>query len=84
MLDTVGNKGATKEIAMIKVIVPLMVQNVIDRAIQVFGGAGLSDDTPLAGFFAITRAIRFVDGPDEVHKRTISRLEIKQQLERKL
>jgi len=84
MMDTVGNKGATKEIAMIKVIAPIMAQKVIDRAIQVFGGAGVSDDTPLAGLFAWARVLRLADGPDEVHKRSIARLEIKQQLEGKL
>lgn len=77
MMDTVGNKVARSEIAMIKVVAPNMAERVIDRAIQVFGGAGVSEDTPLAHFFASARSLRIADGPDEVHRRQIARLEIR-------
>ena len=77
MIDTVGAKGARKEIAAIKVAVPQMAQRVIDNAIQSYGGAGVSQDTPLAAMYAGIRALRIVDGPDEVHIRDIARLEIK-------
>ncbi|XP_022343722.2 acyl-CoA dehydrogenase family member 10-like [Crassostrea virginica] len=75
MMDNYGNKVAAPEIAMIKVAAPNMAQNVIDRAIQAHGGAGLSDDFLLAGMFAWARVLRLADGPDEVHLRSISRLE---------
>ena len=78
-MDTVGNKIAAPEIAMIKVVAPKMCLNVVDRAIQVHGGAGLNSDLPLAGFFAWARALRFADGPDEVHLRAIARSEISKQ-----
>ncbi|XP_057314737.1 acyl-CoA dehydrogenase family member 10-like isoform X2 [Hydractinia symbiolongicarpus] len=78
MMDTVGNKAAAKEIAMIKVVAPVMAQRVIDRAIQAFGGAGLSGDTPLAYLFTWARVLRLADGPDEVHRRSIARMEIKE------
>ena len=77
MIDTVGAKGARKEIAAIKVAVPQMAQRVIDHAIQSYGGAGVSQDSPLAGMYAGIRTLRIVDGPDEVHIRDIARLEIK-------
>jgi acyl-CoA dehydrogenase len=77
MIDTVGAKGARKEIAAIKVSVPQMAQRVIDNAIQSYGGAGVCQDTPLAAMFAGIRTLRIVDGPDEVHIRDIARLEIK-------
>jgi len=77
MIDTVGAKGARKEIAAIKVAVPQMAERIIDHAIQSYGGAGLSQDTPLAGMYAGVRALRIADGPDEVHIRDIARLEIK-------
>jgi acyl-CoA dehydrogenase len=77
MIDTVGAKGARKEIAAIKVAVPQMAERIIDHAIQSFGGAGVSQDTPLASMYAGVRALRIVDGPDEVHIRDIARLEIK-------
>ncbi|HLS23378.1 MAG TPA: acyl-CoA dehydrogenase [Pseudogracilibacillus sp.] len=77
MMDTVGNKVARSEIAMIKVVAPNMAQRVIDRAIQLFGGAGVSEDFPLAHLFANARTLRIADGPDEVHKRQIARLEIR-------
>ena len=76
MMDRVGNKVAAPEIAMIKVIAPKMCHNVVDRAIQAHGGAGLNSDLPLAGFFGWARALRFADGPDEVHLRAIARSEI--------
>jgi acyl-CoA dehydrogenase len=77
MIDTVGAKGARKEIAAIKVAVPQMAERIIDHAIQSFGGAGVSQDTPLAQMYAGIRTLRIVDGPDEVHIRDIARLEIK-------
>jgi acyl-CoA dehydrogenase len=77
MMDTVGNKAARAEIAMIKVVAPNMAQKVIDRAIQVCGGAGVSQDFHLAYAFARTRVLRLADGPDEVHCRAISRLEMR-------
>jgi len=76
MMDTVGNKVAAPEIAMIKVIAPRMALSVVDRAIQAHGGAGLHTDLPLGQFYAWARALRFADGPDEVHLRAISRQEI--------
>lgn len=76
MIDTVGAKGARKEIAAIKVAVPQMAERIIDRAIQSYGGAGVSQVTPLASMYAGVRALRIVDGPDEVHIRDIARLEI--------
>jgi acyl-CoA dehydrogenase len=77
MIDTVGAKGARKEIAAIKVAVPQMAERVIDNAIQSYGGAGVCQDTPLAAMYAGIRTLRIVDGPDEVHIRDIARLEIK-------
>lgn len=76
MMDTVGNKVARSEIAMIKVLGPNMAQKVFDRAIQVHGGGGVSDDFGLAHQYAQTRAMRIFDGPDEVHLHTIARLEL--------
>ena len=77
MMDTVGNKGARKEIAMIKVVAPSMALRVMDRAIQTFGGAGVCDDFPLASLWANQRTLRLADGPDEVHRGTIAKLELK-------
>jgi acyl-CoA dehydrogenase len=77
MMDTVGNKGAQAEIAMIKVLAPKMLLAVIDRAIQAHGGAGVSQDFGLAYAWARSRVMRIVDGPDEVHKRAIARLELR-------
>ena len=77
MMDTVGNKVAQSEIAQIKVVAPNMALRVIDRAIQVHGAAGLSQDFPLAGVFAGMRALRMGDGPDEVHREAIAKLEIR-------
>ncbi|MEH7495422.1 acyl-CoA dehydrogenase family protein [Neobacillus niacini] len=79
-IDQEGVKAARKEIAMIKVAVPRVSIRVIDRAIEVFGGAGVSDDYPLAAHYANARTLRIVDGPDKVHLRDIARLEIKEQL----
>lgn len=75
MMDEVGAKGAKSEIAQIKVAAPRMALQVIDDAIQAFGGAGVSADTPLAELYATVRTLRIADGPDEVHNRTIARLE---------
>lgn len=75
MMDEVGAKGARSEIAQIKVAAPSMALKVIDDAIQAFGGAGVSGDTPLAEMYASVRTLRIADGPDEVHNRTIARLE---------
>jgi acyl-CoA dehydrogenase len=76
MMDTVGNKAARAEIAIVKVIVPTMAGTVIDRAIQVHGGAGLSQDFFLAEAFAETRFLRIGDGPDEVHREALARIEL--------
>lgn len=76
MMDRYGNRRARSEIAMIKVVAPRMALAVIDRAIQVHGGAGVSQDFPLAWFWAQARSLRIADGPDEVHLRTVGRAEI--------
>src|SRR5947199_392493 len=78
MIDTLGKKAAQKEIAMIKIVAPAMLTNVVDRAIQVFGGAGVSNDFPLASMWAHGRTLHLVDGPDEVHKRALARQVIHQ------
>jgi alkylation response protein AidB-like acyl-CoA dehydrogenase len=75
MMDHFGNKAARSEIAQIKVAAPRMALQVIDDAIQAFGGAGVSGDTELAALYAMIRTLRIADGPDEVHNRTIARLE---------
>ena len=77
MMDTVGNKVARSEIAMIKVVVPRMTLRVLDRAIQAHGGAGVSQDTFLASAWAQVRTLRLADGPDEVHREAIAKLELK-------
>lgn len=76
-MDKEGNKGARKEIAMIKVVVPLMAQGVLDRAIQIHGGGGVSDDFGLAHDFSEARYLRIGDGPDEVHREAIAKLELR-------
>ena len=80
MMDTVGNKVAKAEIAMIKVVAPNMALQIIDWAIQSHGGAGLSQDTPLAYAYVHQRTLRFADGPDEVHRAAIAKLELAKQL----
>ena len=79
LIDTVGAKAARREIAAIKVVVPRMAERIIDHAIQIHGGAGVSQDTPLAAMYAGIRTLRIVDGPDEVHLRDIARFELKSQ-----
>ncbi|MAO82068.1 MAG: acyl-CoA dehydrogenase [Nocardioides sp.] len=76
LMDTVGNRAAASEISGIKVAVPNMASRVLDRAIQVFGGAGLSQDYPLARMYTETRIVRMADGPDEVHQRAVARTEL--------
>ena len=76
LMDTVGNKAARGEIAMIKVVVPSVALRVIDRAIQAHGAAGVSDDFPLAAAWAHARTMRLADGPDEVHRDAIAKLEL--------
>ncbi len=76
MMDTVGNKEARAEIAMIKVIAPNMASQVIDWAIQAHGAAGISDDFPLAYAYCTQRWLRLADGPDEVHRQSIAKLEL--------
>ncbi|MDQ2904979.1 MAG: acyl-CoA dehydrogenase family protein [Chloroflexota bacterium] len=78
MMDTLDKKAAQNEIAMIKIAAPQMLTNVVSRAMQVFGGAGLSDDFPLASMWAHGRTLHIVDGPDEVHKRSLARAVIRQ------
>ncbi len=77
-IDTLGKKAAQDQIAMIKVVAPNLLTRVTDRAIQAFGAAGLSDDVPLAGMYAGGRTLRFADGPDEVHRRSIARSILRQ------
>jgi acyl-CoA dehydrogenase len=76
MMDVAGNKSARAEIAMIKVVAPQMACQVIDWAMQVHGGMGMSDDTPLAYFYTLARTLRFADGPDEVHRNAIAKMEL--------
>ena len=80
MMDTVGNKVARKEIAMIKVIVPNTTLRIIDWAIQAHGAAGVSGDLPLARLWSMQRTLRLADGPDEVHRHTIAKLELARHL----
>ncbi len=77
MMDTVGNKEAKAEIAMIKVIAPNMAEKIIDWAIQAHGGGGVSQEFPLAYMYALNRTLRLADGPDEVHRNQVARLELK-------
>ena len=76
LMDTAGNKVARTEIAMIKVVAPTMACDVIDWARQAHGGGGVSDDFPLALTYAQARALRFADGPDEVHRNSIAKMEL--------
>jgi acyl-CoA dehydrogenase len=80
MMDTVGNKAARQAIAEIKVAVPNMTLQVVDRAMQLHGGGGVSQEFPLASWWAHSRTLRFADGPDEVHRRQIGRLELRKHL----
>ncbi len=77
MMDMAGNKFAKNEIAMIKVVAPTMACQVIDWAMQAFGGAGMCDDFPLAYYYASARTLRFADGPDEVHRNAIAKMELR-------
>src|SRR5580692_10596446 len=77
LMDTVGNKGAHSEIQAIKIVTPAMAEWVIDKAIQAHGGGGVSQDFPLAQLWAGARSLRFADGPDEVHKRSLARRELR-------
>jgi acyl-CoA dehydrogenase len=79
LMDTVGKDGARFEISAIKVVAPRLACRVVDRAMQAFGGAGVSQDTPLAAMYAGARTLRFADGPDEVHKMSIARNELKRE-----
>jgi acyl-CoA dehydrogenase len=79
LMDTVGNKGAHTEIQAIKIAAPATVQWILDKAIQVHGAGGLSQDFPLAGAYAGIRTLRFADGPDEVHKNSLARAELRRQ-----
>ncbi|MNP20387.1 (R)-benzylsuccinyl-CoA dehydrogenase [compost metagenome] len=76
MMDTVGNKVARSEIAQIKVVAPNVALKVIDRAIQIHGGAGVSNDFPLAYWYSMQRTLRLADGPDEVHRMAIGKYEL--------
>ena len=78
MIDNLGKKAAQNEIAMIKIAVPEMHTNVLNRAIQLFGGAGMTDDFPLASMWAHGRTLHLADGPDEVHKRSLARALVRQ------
>ncbi|MGH8910741.1 MAG: acyl-CoA dehydrogenase family protein [Egibacteraceae bacterium] len=80
MMDEVGAKAARVEIAAIKIVAPTVALNVVDRAIQAFGGAGVCQDTPLAEFWAHARTLRLADGPDEVHVASLARRELRRQL----
>jgi acyl-CoA dehydrogenase len=77
MMDNVGNKAARAEIAMIKVLAPNVAQKVIDWAIQAHGGGGVSQAFPLAAMYAHNRTLRLADGPDEVHRSAIAKLELR-------
>lgn len=79
LIDTKGAKAARAEISAIKVAAPAALSSVVDRAIEVFGAAGVTDDFPLARFSAIARTLRIVDGPDAVHRRTIARVEVRRE-----
>jgi acyl-CoA dehydrogenase len=81
LMDTVGVKGARIEISAIKVVAPRVACNVIDRAIQIHGGAGVSGDFPLAQMYAGARTLRLADGPDEVHKQSLARHELKRSID---
>ena len=77
LLDTKGILGALSEVSQIKVVVPNMLQTLADQAIQIFGGAGVSDDVVLTEMFAYARCLRLADGPDEVHRAMVAKIELK-------
>jgi acyl-CoA dehydrogenase len=77
IMDSVGNKAARREIAMIKAVVPQMALKIIDRAIQAHGGGGVCQDFPLAQFWIYARTLRLADGPDEVHLESVAKMELK-------
>jgi hypothetical protein len=77
MLDTCGVQKAMSEVSQIKVIAPNMLQKIVDQAIQMYGGAGVCDDVPLAQIFGYARSLRLADGPDEVHRALIAKHELK-------
>jgi acyl-CoA dehydrogenase len=83
LIDQLGVAGARSEVAAIKVVAPRVACNVVDRAIQVHGGAGISDDFPLARMYAGARSLRLADGPDEVHVRSVARAELRPYLKSK-
>lgn len=83
LMDTVGNQHARIEISGIKFAIPKICLQIIDRAIQVHGGGGVSDDFPLAQMYAGLRTLRLADGPDEVHKLSVARQELRKQRERR-
>ena len=83
LMDTVGNRHARIEISGIKFAVPNICLRIVDRAIQVHGGGGVSDDFPLAAMWAGLRTLRLADGPDEVHKLSLARQELRRQRERR-
>jgi len=76
MIDNAGTKAARSEIAAIKVVAPNLLTSVADRAIQLFGAAGFTEDFPLAEFYSMGRWLRMADGPDEVHRRSVARAEL--------
>ena len=78
LIDEHGAKAARKEISMIKALVPMLHTTVLDRAMQAFGAMGVSPDTPLADHWTWGRALRYADGPDEVHHRAVARIEVKE------
>ncbi len=83
LIDKHGTKGARKEVGLIKIIVPRIQTAICNRAIQTFGAAGLTPDTPLPALWTWGRALQIIDGPDEVHLRTIARLEVREQAARR-
>ena len=83
LMDTVGNQHARIEISGIKFAVPKICLQILDRAIQIHGGAGVSDDFPVAQMYAYLRTLRLADGPDEVHKLSLARQELRRQRERR-
>jgi acyl-CoA dehydrogenase len=79
LIDRQGNRAARNDVAMIKVVVPRLQTTVISRAMQVYGAMGLTPDTPLAFLWSWGRALQFIDGPDEVHLRSVARAEVRRQ-----